>query len=234
MTDAGQIFLAKVHKPMLDILDAADAVRGKKEIPAKRYSIGCYSVTRERLLSGFLEQLLEKSKGCTFTIIRKTPPELLEELLQKKLDAVLIAPADLDRNHGNYSFFPLHKVSLVCVLPRKHILSKKHRITPENLSGNLLVVPTAQRYTWNTLQYIRDFAFHKIPGVQVLESDDANVTDIMLQSYSAITIRPDYAAVEDDVLTSVPLSCDYEMEYGLAVLPERANDFSALVQTQWA
>lgn len=219
LTEAGTRLQKNIDEPLSALLKGIqDVQQFSTNLPRKKLVIGCYAVTKERFVASFVRKFAKGELGPFPTVLRMQPAQLLDALHKGDVDIALLSPEDIDWDEKSVRFFPLHEIKLVCILSRTHPLASQKELTAAKLKGCTIVIPPQSNCQWRTYQYIRNLVLTELENVQIIESPDGGVTDIMLASSHAVTIRPDYAAVVDETLWSIPLQCSYKMSYGVAIL----------------
>lgn len=228
LTEAGKKLYMQIKSPYEKIEHAIAGIQ--KTSSKKQLTMAYYPVTKEHFIPQLLQLCHQQLPQYTLNLERYFPEEMIPALNDHRIDLALLSPADIEQHCNTIEFTSLVHPTLVCIMPKTHPLANSSVIRREMLIGQTIAMPRSS-HPWKTLQYIRDFLIPLKDSAHIIESDSGDGINTILSSYHAITIRPSYAMSDSISEVNIPLDCDFDIPYGLAVNKNCSNDIRRFVRT---
>ena len=192
LTPAGQVLLTEGPRLTAQVDRVADLARRAASGQVGRLVIGSAQSATYEVLPRLLSAYRRAHPGVDLDLREMNSPLQIEALRAGQLDVGFVrTPVDI----GRLTSHPLREEELMVIVPRRHHLARKARITLRELGREPLILhPLAPRPNWS------DFMIGLVRGVGVEPTiaEQASETSVAMSFVAAglgLTIVPDSLAV---------------------------------------
>jgi LysR family hydrogen peroxide-inducible transcriptional activator len=137
LTDAGRLLLERAVTILANVDDAERRLRSGDELPGTRFSVGAIPTIAPFLLPAVVERHLRRWPGVELAIEEDVTARMVQAVAAGELDLGLAAlPIEDERLRAE----PLLTEPLLLALPPRHRLTRRTRITPEDLRDERFIL----------------------------------------------------------------------------------------------
>lgn len=142
LTEEGMLLRRRAQE-LVELADkTTQEMTCQDEVISGRIAIGCGETINLTYVASCMADFRRAYPGVEFSVYTGIADDVKERIEQGVLDfGIVIAPVDISK----YSFIPLpEKDPWVAIMPKDHPLAAKTRITPADLEGQNIIMPSRE------------------------------------------------------------------------------------------